>query len=434
MGIEPRSDPAPTLGEQLDRSFFQRLGDGFLMSRLRSLLRDRLTPCGWLVVALTLLANLPGGVSFSLKTYLVTCGLSGLMLFSVAAARWARVRLQSSWDVPGRVTRGVPFIVHFALENATRRGARDVSLSVRLPLGARMEPVQGAYLAWIGAGERARGHLSVTFPNRGHFVIPALRQSTLFPCGLWRDWYDHKEGKSVLVYPDFVPLLRLEIPVGRRYQPGGIALTSNLGDSTEFLSTREFRQGDSLRMIHWRSWARLGKPVVKEFQEEFFCRIALIMDTFLDAGSVLARRDEFEASVTLAAALADNLAGEEYVIDIFAAGPELYQLQAGRSLAHFENVMDILACVEPCLEPAFEKLEPVLLDCLENITTAVVLLLDWDERRERLLEAISSRGCALKVILVHDNADSQAGAAVLARGGDLVRLTRQQIEDGVEQL
>jgi uncharacterized protein (DUF58 family) len=229
-------------------------------------------------------------------------------------------------------------------------------------------------------------------------------------------------------------LLRLDIPVGRRYQPGGIALTSNLGDSTEFLCTREFRQGDSLRQIHWGSWARTGKPIVKEFQEEFFCRIALVLDTFLDPKSAKSRRAEFEAAITLAAALADNLAREEYVIDIFAAGPELYQLQAGRSLAHFENVMDILACVEPCLEPAFEKLEPVLLDCLENITTAVILLLDWDQRRERLVEAISSRGCAVKVILVSEQDQGEAAEAVLGRGGELVRLTRQEIEDGVEQL
>ena len=40
-------------------------------------------------------------------------------------------------------------------------------------------------------------------------------------------------------------------------------------------------EGDPLRKIHWRSWARRGKPVVKEYQEEYFSRIALVLDTFL---------------------------------------------------------------------------------------------------------------------------------------------------------
>jgi uncharacterized protein (DUF58 family) len=417
-----------TFSDQLDRRVGFYLGDGFLMSRVRSVLRDRLTPSGRVVFGLALLANLVGGVSFALKTYFVTCGLVGLLLASVAAARWARTRLGLAWDVPSRVTRGVPFMFHFTLHNPGKRWARDVGVAPRLPHWALLDE-PGGFFPWIGPGQEVRGHLNVTFPRRGHYLVAGVRLSTIFPFGLWRDWFEHPRPRPVLVYPDFQPLLRLDIPVGRRYQPGGIALTSNLGDSTEFLATREFRAGDSLRMIHWRSWARLGQPVVKEFQEEFFCRIALVMDTFLKPSEVGSRRDEFEAAITLAAALADNLAREEYVIDLFAAGPELYQLQAGRSLAHFENVMDILACVEPCLEPPFEKLEPVLLDCLENVTTAVVLLLDWDERRERLIESIRERGCAIKVVLVTDSRPPTS-----LRPDELVCLTREQIEQGVEQL
>jgi hypothetical protein len=34
-----------------------------------------------------------------------------------------------------------------------------------------------------------------------------------------------------------------------------------------------------VRRIDFRSWARLGKPVVREYQEEYYCRIALILDT-----------------------------------------------------------------------------------------------------------------------------------------------------------
>jgi uncharacterized protein (DUF58 family) len=231
-----------------------------------------------------------------------------------------------------------------------------------------------------------------------------------------------------------VPLHRLDIPVGRRYQPGGIALTSNLGDSTEFLATREFREGDSIRMLHWRSWARTGKPVVKEFQEEFFCRIALLMDTFVPPKQLKRYREVFEAAVSLAAAVADNLAREEYVIDVFAAGPEIYHFQAGRSLAYLENVMDILACIEPCPEPPFEKIEPVLLECLENITTTVVVMLDWDERRERMLHVIRDRGSGVKAILVRDEPPSRDLAGLEALVGSYVWIGSEQVRSGVTEL
>lgn len=60
-------------------------------------------------------------------------------------------------------------------------------------------------------------------------------------------------------------------------------LSSSTGDAIEFVGTRDYREGDPPRNIHWRSWARRGAPVVKEYQEEYFCRIALILDTFLPA-------------------------------------------------------------------------------------------------------------------------------------------------------
>ena len=43
---------------------------------------------------------------------------------------------------------------------------------------------------------------------------------------------------------------------------------------------RDYRPGDPLRRIHWKSWAKTGRPVVKEYQDEFFVRHGLILDTF----------------------------------------------------------------------------------------------------------------------------------------------------------
>ena len=85
----------------------------------------------------------------------------------------------------------------------------------------------------------------------------------------------------MLVYPRYHTLDSLPLPIGRRYQPGGIPLASEVGDSLEFVGTREYREGDPPRKIDWRSYARLGRPVVKEYQEEYFSRIALVLDTYL---------------------------------------------------------------------------------------------------------------------------------------------------------
>lgn len=414
-------------------STLRRVVDSSTYRAFRSLLRERLTSSGTVLFYLGLASNLITGGSAVFKAHLLGSGLAAVLLISMVAARWARQPLKLQAMIPERVTKDTPFEIHCLVQNESTRLARDVNLRIMgLPLGSLKDPHPGPYLGDVEPGSSASGHWQVLLKQRGRYEIESIHQATLFPFGLWRDWTPHRIGRSLLVYPKFQALLSLEMPVGRKYQPGGMALTSNVGDSTEFLSTREFRVGDSLRMIHWRSFARRGEPVVKEFQEEFFCRIALVLDTFLTSATVKARRTDFEASLSLAAAVADQISRDEYVIDLFAAGPELYQLQAGRSLAYLDNVLDILACVEPCLEPAFEKLEPVLLDGLENVTTTVVILLAWDESRLRLLRAIRERGCALKVIFVGDQLGDCSGVQDYTQ--DFQVLTAAQIETGVDTL
>lgn len=392
-----------------------------------------MTGSGTLIFYLGLGSNLLNGGSALFKGHLLACALAAILLASMVLARLARRKLKLTPYVPDRVTQGLPFEITCRVENDTAKTAVDVNLRlIGLPRRTGLEQEFGPYLGDIEPGQSKTGSWTLTLTQRGRYVVDSIHQATVFPFGLWRDWYRHEVARSFLVYPKFHPLLTLDMPVGRKYQPGGMALTSSVGDSTEFLGVREFRAGDSLRMIHWRSWARRGKPVVKEFQEEFFCRIALVLDTFLSAADVKARRPDFEASISLAAAVSDQISRDEYVIDLFAAGPELYQLQSGRSLAYLENVLDILACVEPCTEPAFQKLEPILLDGLENVTTTVVILLAWDEARMRLLRAVRERGCALKVIFIGDDFGDLASVQDFADAHH--SFTADQIFQGVDQL
>ncbi|MDQ1256382.1 MAG: hypothetical protein QG656_978, partial [Candidatus Hydrogenedentes bacterium] len=155
-------------------------------------------------------------------------------------------------------------------------------------------------------------------------------------------------------------------------------------------------------------WGRLAKPVVREYQEEYNCRIALVLDTFVRGKR---RPDpegypDLEAAVSLSASIADALARGEYIIDIFAAGPELYVFRAGRHTAHFENVLEILACVDACRENPFEVVTPALGDELANISTVLCVFLDWDASRETLVRTAVESGCSVKVFIVRDGATS----------------------------
>jgi uncharacterized protein (DUF58 family) len=420
------------------------LPQGPITRFLRHVFNERLTDSGRLMFWVGIFTMAAGGVTLQIQVYLIYSVVVAVFLMSMVLSRLARARLRVDATLPPHTTCGARLVFPIRIENTGRRGAVDlVFREWRLPRAIQQYPPAGVGLDWLPGGATITLERELEFTRRGHYELPALRQETLFPWGLWRDIVDHRAVRTLLVYPRFHPLISLDIPVGRRYQPGGIALSSNLGDSIEFIGTREFREGDSLRAIHWKTWARLGRPAVKEFQEEYFCRVALLMDTFLPEPprrSLLPRRGPdpgrrtFEAAISTAAAIADALSREEYIIDIFAAGPEIYYLQSGRSLAYLENVLDILACLEPCHEPPFEKIAPVLLEHLGSITTTIVLLLDWDEARAAMVRTIRDHGSAVKLIIMRDGPTTSDIGSAEALCGEVRVLTPQEEENGVESL
>ncbi|MBI3924628.1 MAG: DUF58 domain-containing protein [Armatimonadetes bacterium] len=393
---------------------------------------ERLTASGRALFWIGLVVASASSVTLSVKFYFLFSTLISLALVSLMLARIARVPLQVKLSMSDRATCGGRLPVHLSLFNPARRAALDVALRLDTP-SPQLRQSKIA-LSWLPGGTRLELAAELELLRRGHYAIGGVRQETHFPFGVWRDVLLHRQPRSLLVYPRFQPLADLDIPVGRLYQPGGIALSSKVGDSMEFLGTREFQPGDSIRDIHWKSWGRVGKPVVKEFQEEFFCRIALLLDTFVPPASGESFRGDFEASLSLAAAVADNLSHSEYIVDLFAAGPDLYTLQAGRNLAHLDNVLDVLACLEPCREPPFETVTPVLAEHLGNITTVILILLDWDQARERLVHLILDHGPAVKIVLVRETPASLDPAGAEDLLGEVTVLAPEDVERGVDRL
>ena len=206
--------------------------------------------------------------------------------------------------------------------------------------------------------------------------------------------------------PNYHPLEHVELPVGRRYQPGGVSLTSDVGESPEYLGNREFRPGDRVKHIEHRAWARTGQLAVREYREEFYTRVAIILDTQLNRRLFRHRRADlrrFEAGVSLTAAISDALARGEYLVDLFAAGPNLHVFRAGRHTAHLENILEILAGVAPCSAEPFENITSELADEVARTSSVICVFLRWNEARRALVELAVSSGCAVTVLLVGDH-------------------------------
>lgn len=81
------------------------------------------------------------------------------------------------------------------------------------------------------------------------------------------------------VYPDFAQIARYVWLAGdRRLQEIGIKTYQQRGEGTDFKQLSEYRYGDPVRHIDWKATQRLGKAVIREFQDERDQCIMLLVD------------------------------------------------------------------------------------------------------------------------------------------------------------
>lgn len=253
-------------------------------------------------------------------------------------------------------------------------------------------------LPYLLAKQPTEVKVSLTPLRRGYIHLNGLTLACPDPFGLLNALYTYPLTDTLLVLPKRYPVNPIFLSGSRRYQPGGVQLAMSVGDSEEFVSLRDYRFGDPLRHIHWKSLAKLGKPVIKEFQDEFFVRHALILDTFATAENT----NRFEAAVSVAASLVSSPRNHEVLLDLMLVGTQTYCFTGGRGLAQTEHFLEMLACVAICDQP-FEHLYPLVEAHSASLSSAICVLLDWDEARQRLVRLLNSKGISPLVLVVNDS-------------------------------
>lgn len=318
-----------------------------------------------------------------------------------------RPKLQISRQIPERVRAGAAFEINYAITNRRKITAWDIVLDAyNLQEGVKW--LSHGTAGTVPFGENIKTTARLEAHRRGKYQIYSPIAESMFPLSIFK-WSCccKKTSDPLLVYPSFFPLNSLILPVGLKYQKDGVSRVSKVGESMDFFGCRDFREGDDPRHIDWPGSARTNEIIIKEYQDEYLSRIALIVDTFvpkMKSFRLTSKKDlyfeELEAALSLTAALTDYLTRGEYVVDIFAAGLQVYHFQSGRHLTCFDGILDILACLEPNNEHPINRLSPSVLEEVSGIGSAVLILLGWDKEREELVNKLRNSNVALKTIIV----------------------------------
>lgn len=331
---------------------------------------------------------------------------------------------------------------HF-LRERSRGGSFRMALTWPPALNQRVAIVKPAALPALTTRGDAEARVEVLPLRRGPLRFRGTTVARPDPFGLFRAFVRVSLPETVLILPKRYPLPDLKLPGTRSYQRGGVAMAAAIGESEEFVSLRDYRPGDPRRHIHWRTWARTGRPIVKEFQDEFFVRHALILDTFIHSNSEhgmrnaeLNRSAAFEEAVSVAASFACAIGTQESLLDLMFVGPQAVCFTTGRGLGQAEQALEVLAAVQPCADKSFSALEELVMRHAASVCGCVCVLLDWDEPRRELVERLQARGLPVLALVVVGAGEAEAFRA--AKTGNAPEnfyvLEAGKIAEGLQEL
>ncbi|MBD2484621.1 DUF58 domain-containing protein [Planktothrix sp. FACHB-1365] len=401
--------------------------------------KKRFTNRGLIVLAGVVVTALLGLDTNQSLTYQIFTFLVSLLIISRISGLFFRFHFHATRTLPRLATVGIPFKSRIIIHNNTNKpqiGLQIIEnfadprptlqefLETPEPKEKQRNPIDKmlGYYRWLWLIDQKQYaiakpqnlpplpphrsteiEIQITPCHRGILELTSLTISCCDPLGLVNARKTIYLPQKLLILPPLYQVPPIQLPGSRRYQSGGVTFASSVGDSEEFRALRDYRPGDSLRKIHWKSWAKLGKPIVKEEQDEFFVRHALILDTF----HPLKYSECLEEAIAIAASLAYQVQTQESLLDLMFVGHEAYSFTFGRGLSHTDKMLEILASVVPCQDKNFDSIIPVILDRISLLSGCICIFIDWDETRKNLIYHLNSLGIHTLVLIVTDKQKSE---------------------------
>ena len=211
---------------------------------------------------------------------------------------------------PPRIHAGEPFLMEVVIKNGKPKRA-SYSIEVEDLMG-KVPIDKRCYFLKIPEGKSQRTSYRHTFVRRGAYTLTGYRLATKFPFALFRKSKDVDAPLEIIVYP-----ARVSVPrPPPRSSTRGDAIADRLGRRGEFFGLRERRVGDDRRDIHWKSSARTGRLLVREYEDELARRVVIGVDNALPAdvreahgdGALTPTQDALVTAVERAISVAASLA------------------------------------------------------------------------------------------------------------------------------
>lgn len=255
-------------------------------------------------------------------------------------------------DTPRRAMVGELFSVDLTLENQ-RHVLSLWMISIHDQIRHLHDQLEATVLfSRVSPKTSLVGQYELSLSHRGRYQLGPMRLSSRFPLGLIERSRTYKTMDEVLVYPrigKILPNWRQKVDGGAEQVDQQIHRRGVYHD--DFHRLREFRSGDNPRDIHWRSTARRGELILREYYQNRDHVLAIVLDLHRASSSRYVYEDVIEFALSFVVSLLVERGREchDGILTMTAAGEDVLRWEGQGNSGSLEQLFDGLSVFQPGL-------------------------------------------------------------------------------------
>ncbi len=272
--------------------------------------RTRLTPEGWCFVVVLALVT----VRASMKDINLMLAFSGMMVgvlyFNWFALRMMFRRLTIRRRLPASISAGDVAVIEVEADCPHRATAIEIEDTFHLASSSSSEDQARAATIFpeVLRGQTAHAEYRVRFGRRGRYQFGLVRATSRHPFRLVARTIGYRCPQELIVLPRLGKLTNRWTMVRRGPEPGPRRVLQRQGlTEGDFYGMRDWRAGDSRRWIHWRTSARRGSLMVRQFEQPRSENLTLLVDLWRPSAPAANDDDNVELAVSFAATAAADI-------------------------------------------------------------------------------------------------------------------------------
>jgi uncharacterized protein (DUF58 family) len=361
-------------------------------------------------VVLLVLTAFTVGVASIFKNPLLVYTAVFLVVTNVALFTWAQLSvagLRVTRRHPRLAVATRPMTVQIELTNlrrSPRYGTLGFDVHRQLTPGLEYTPV--AFLD-------ARPHQPVlaeytcTPPRRGVFKVGPFYLYGGDPFGFYKCWGRQDVYSQITVVPAPLSFNYSRPSSTSRLRQDELDTIPVSGDSDEFLGVREYIEGEPLKRVHWRTSARIGRLISRQYEMSVAAAVSalVLVDDHMLVGSRI--DNPLEYSLTMVASLGYATLRERFQFSYLALVGEAYDSCAGAGRAFYEELAVRLAKLTGYGPVDWENQSRIILDQLSAGSHLVVFIAELNETARARLRHLAAHFRGLTVVTFNQRSFKQ---------------------------